>query len=238
MTIVVEPHTQHIISEASIQKLPPPVARSLRRSGAVGQPVPNRVRLSQRGQILLSDRWLPFTADETYTLDPPSFDWAASVRLAGLPIARAKDSLADGRGRMQVRLANLFTVVDASGPEMDQGSLLRWLNETMWFPHVWATDVISWRPVDDTSAIGAVSVDDLTVEAEFRFDTEGRLVDFCAERYRVGEGEAALTTWCTPLTGHARFDGVEVPVEGSAIWELEAGDLEYIRLQVTDLRLE
>ena len=83
-----------------------------------------------------------------------------------------------------------------------------------------------------------MSVGNLTVEAEFRFDTEGRLVDFNAERYHVGEGEAALTPWRTPLTGHAQFDGVEVPVEGSAIWGLEAGDLEYIRLQITDLRFE
>jgi hypothetical protein len=194
--------------------------------------------LRQRGEILLRDRWLPFTADEVYTLDPPAFEWTAGIKLGGLPIARAKDSLADGRGRMHVRLLNRFTVVDASGPEMDQGSLLRWLNETMWFPHVWATDVITWQPVDDASAVGRVSVGDTAVEAEFRFDDEGRLVDFRGDRHRIDGEVAALTPWRTPITGHGRFAGIEVPNRGTAVWELESGDLEYIRLQITDIQYD
>ena len=230
-----EPTTEHILDESSIRRLPPPVARSLRHSGVLGRPIPQRVELRQRGEILLRDRWLPLTADETYTLDPPSFKWTAAVKLAGLPIARAKDSFTSGRGRMHVKLLNLFTVVNAAGPEMDQGSLLRWLNETMWFPHVWATDVISWQAVDDASAVGAVSVGDQSVEAEFRFDTDGCLVDFRADRYRVEGDSAVLTPWRTPLTDHGRFGGVEVPTRGYAIWELNDGDLEYIRLQVTDV---
>ena len=226
---------EHILDEAALEQLPVPVAQSLRRSGVLGHPIPQRVQLRQRGEILLRDRWLPFTAGETYTLDPPSFEWKAVVRMAGLPIARAKDSLVGGRGRMHVRLLNLITVVDATGTEMDQGALMRWLNETMWFPQVWATDVISWQPVDDVSAIGRVSAGDATVEAEFRFDSKGRLVDFRGDRYRVEGDTAALSPWRTPITGHGSFAGVEVPIGGYAVWELEDGDLEYIRLQVTDI---
>ncbi len=232
----VAPHDKNTLDESSIEPLPAPVARSLRRSGVVGRPVPHRVRVRQRGQILLRDTWLPFTAQEAYSLDPPSFTWVAAVRLAGLPIARAKDSLTGGKGRMHVRLFNLVTVVDASGPDMDQGALMRWLNETMWFPQVWATDVISWQPIDDTSARGRVTVGDLSVEAEFRFDSHGRLVDFRADRYRIDGNSSVLTTWRTPLEAHGRLGGVEVPIRGRAVWELGTGDLEYIRLQITDLR--
>lgn len=233
-----KPHTGHILDEAAFEQLPSPVARNLRRAGVLGNPIPRRVRLRQRGEILLRERWLPFTADEVYTLDPPAFEWTAGIKRAGLPLARAKDSLAGGRGRMHVRLLNLFTVVDATGPEMDQGSLLRWLNETMWFPHVWATDVITWQPIDDVSAVGRVSVGGTTVEAEFRFDGEGRLLDFRADRHRIDGEVAALTPWRTPIAGHGRFAGIEVPNRGSALWELEPGDLEYIRLQITDIQYE
>ena len=225
-----------VLDEAAIEQLPAPVARSLRRSGVLGRPVPQRVSLRQQGEILLRGRWFPFTADESYTLEPPSFEWNAAVKLAGVPLARAKDSLADGRGGMHVRLLNLFSVVDATGPEMDQGALMRWLNETMWFPQVWATSVISWESVDDLRAIGRVSAGDQSVEAEFIFDAEGRLVDFGADRYRIDGETAALVPWRTPLSDHGTFDGVEVPVRGCALWELEAGDLEYIRLQITELR--
>jgi hypothetical protein len=232
----VEPPTGDILDESSLRHLPSPVARSLGRSGVVGRPIPRHVQLRQRGEILLRDRWFPFTAKQVYTLDPPSFEWVAGVKVAGLPIVRAKDSLASGHGRMHVRLLNLFTVVDATGTEMDQGALMRWLNETMWFPHVWATDLITWQPVDDVSAVGRISVGDTTVEAEFRFDSEGRFVDFRGDRYRIDADVAALVPWRTPITGYGSFAGIEVPISGSALWELEAGDLEYIRLQITDIR--
>jgi hypothetical protein len=224
-----------LITDDAINHLPRPVRRSLRRSGVIGTAVPERVTLRQRGEILLRNKWFPFTARQHYMLKPPSFRWTATVRLGGVPFAWAEDSLTEGRGRMHVRVLRLFTVVDETGPEMDQGSLMRWLNETMWFPHVWATDTISWTAVDDSTAVGAVQVGDLTAEAEFRFDGNGRLVDFRADRYRIDDGGAEMAPWATPLTAHARFDGIEVPSGGVAVWEPEGQHLEYIRIRLTDI---
>lgn len=224
------------VSEEMIGGLPPPVQRCLRRSGVVGRQVPARVTLRQQGEILLRGRWFPFTADEDYTVDPAGFEWRATVKFAGLPLARAEDSLSEGRGRIHVRLLGVFTVVDETGPEMDQGALMRWLNETMWFPHVWVTDAISWTPVDDSSAVGELSVGDQTVKGEFRFDSEGRVVDFRADRYRIEGARSELTPWSTPLSEHGRFDGVEVPSYGRALWAPGAEDLEYIRIGVTHVQ--
>lgn len=223
------------VTDEMLADLPSPVQRSLRRSGVVGRAMPTTVFVRQQGEILLRGRWFPFTAEEDYLLDPPQFDWRAVVKFAGMSIARAEDSLEDGRGRMYVRLLGLFPVVDAAGAEMDQGSLMRWLNETMWFPQVWATDVITWRSLDDRAAIGAVSAGDLTVEAEFRFDADGRLVDFRTDRYRAVDTGFELTPWATPIVDHARFDGIEVPSFGSALWKLADEELEYIRIRITDV---
>jgi hypothetical protein len=224
------------VTHESIAALPRPVQRSLRRSGVVGREIPTTVTLSQRGEILLRDRWFPCAAEEDYHVDPPAFRWTGVVKGAGVPIARAEDSLDDGRGKIHVRLFGLVPVVDAAGPEMDQGALMRWLNETMWFPHVWATDLVSWTPIDDTSAAASVTARGVTVQAEFRFDDDGRLVDFRADRYRFIESAFELRPWATPLTAHARFSGVEVPSSGYALWELDDGDLEYIRIDITDIR--
>lgn len=223
------------VTDEMLVSLPPPVARSLRRSGVVGREIPKAVSLRQAGELLLRDRWMPFTANEEYRLDPPGFEWRGNVRLGGIAIANAKDSLRSGRGKMRVRLFGVVPVVDEEGPEMDQGSLMRWLNETIWFPQVWATDVITWTPLDEHSAMGAVSAGGLTVEAEFCFDDEGRVVDFRADRYRSEDSGFVLTPWRTPIVTHARFDGIEVPSSGSALWELDDGDLEYIRIRVTDV---
>lgn len=216
--------------------LPVPVQRGLHRAGVVDREVPGAVRVLQEGQIRTraDGRWLRFNAEEDYTLDPPGFVWNASLLLAGLKVGRATDSLADGRGRMRVKLFGLFTVVDASGKEMDQGSLMRWLNETMWFPAVWATDTFSWEPVNNNTAIGSVAVGDLTASAEFVFDDDGRLVDFRTDRFRsVGSG-FEMTPWSTPLVEHRDFHGFELPSAGSAIWNLDHA-FEYIRIRVTDV---
>ena len=221
-----------------VADLPSPVQRSLRRSGLVGIEVPETVTVRQKGQIRTGAdvRWLRFTAVEEYVLDPPGFDWKASLKIGGLTVGRATDSLRDGHGRMHVRLLGFSTVVDATGPEIDQGSLMRWLNETMWFPSVWATDVISWDPIDGSAAYGSVCVNGLSAGAEFRFDDAGRLVDFHADRYRDVESGYEMTPWSTPLTEHTRFNGIELPSFGSAVWSLDDGDFEYIQIRVTDVR--
>ena len=220
-----------------IADLPEPVRRSLRRSGAVGREIPQAVTVRQQGRIRPNpaSRWLPFSAIEDYTLAEPGFVWKAKLRVAGVPVGRATDSLDHGTGRMQVKLLGVVTVVDASGPEMDQGSVLRWLNETMWFPAVWATEVFSWEPVDENSARASITVGGQTHQAEFRFDEDGRLVNFLADRYRdTGDG-FEMIPWSTPLSEHARFNGIEVPSFGSAVWHRPDGDIEYIQIRATDV---
>ena len=43
-----------IVTEEAVAELPEPVGRCLRRSGAVGRPVPNEVTVLQDGQIRTS----------------------------------------------------------------------------------------------------------------------------------------------------------------------------------------
>ncbi len=227
-----------MVTEESIARLPSPVGRSLVRSGVVGTEIPESVTVTQEGRIRTSaDRkWLRFAARETYTLDPPGFEWVARLKMSGITVGKAVDSLDHGRGAMKVKLLGLATVVDEKGPEMDQGARMRWLNETMWFPSVWASGAMTWEPIDERSAVGSVRIGGEETAGEFRFDEEGRLVDFRADRYRSVEDGFVLEPWSTPLTEHERFGGIEVPSTGSAVWSPDGDDLEYIQIRVTEIR--
>ena len=224
------------LTKEQLARLPEPVQRSLHRAGVVGNDIPTSVRIRQKGRIRSKPGgpWMNFAAREEYSLADPGFEWKATMKVAGVPVGRATDSLRDGRGAMHVRVLGLFVVVDATGPEMDQGSLMRWLNETMWFPAVWATDVVSWEPLDRQSAIGSVTAGDREVKAEFRFDQDGRLVDFVADRFQDTGHGFQMAAWSTPLTAYHRFGGYELPSAGSAVWHLEDGPFEYIQLRLTD----
>ena len=64
----------------------------------------------------------------------PEFIWRVRVQMMHvLPVA-GRDSYVDGRGRMLIKLGSVVPVVDAADEKIDQGALLRFLGEIVWFP--------------------------------------------------------------------------------------------------------
>jgi len=125
-----------VITEANLATLPEPVQRWLRWAQVVGKPIPTTIHLKQTGRFKLSETggWMPFTAEETYTTDPPGFVWKTSMQMFPLVSIIGRDQYVDGHGSIQMRVLGIVPVADAAGPAMDQGALLRYLNETIWFP--------------------------------------------------------------------------------------------------------
>ncbi len=143
-----------VVTAAMLASLPEPVRRYLEFSGVVGKPLIRTVTVKQTGKIRQSSEkpWMRFRATETYSLDPPGFVWKAKAYRGGLPLLTVRDSYVEGRGGMRVRLAGLFPIVNASGPELDHSSAVRFLNEMMWFPSAFLRPNITWTAIDDTSA--------------------------------------------------------------------------------------
>lgn len=136
---------QRIAVEEDLAELPEPVQYWLSSAGIVGQPIPRTIRLRQEGEIRLGpdQPWMPFHADQYYTIDPVAFIWRVSASAAPGLFIRGVDSFRDGRGSMQMKPLALFAVMDASGPTLDQGSALRYLQETVWFPFAALSDAVS-----------------------------------------------------------------------------------------------
>ena len=136
-----------VVTPEMLENLPEPVRRYMVFTGVAGKPWIRSARIKQAGQFRMGmDRpWMPITAGQTYTIDRPGFEWKAAVRVAGLPLMRARDRYQDGHGHMFGKLAGLFTIFDARGPEMDQASLARYLSEMLWFPTAFLADNIQWQ---------------------------------------------------------------------------------------------
>jgi Family of unknown function (DUF6544) len=143
-----------VVTEEMLAGLPEPVRRYLRYAGVVGRPFPGTVRLRQKGRMQTGpgQPWVPLDAEEHYSVQPPGFVWAGTARLGPLPVARARDMYAEGQGRMLVKVASLCPVVDASGAQMTQGEMTRYLSEMIWFPAAFLADNIAFQAVDDSSA--------------------------------------------------------------------------------------
>jgi hypothetical protein len=229
-----------IITEADIAPLPEPVRRYMHASQIIGKARVQAVRLKQKGFMRMNQdqKWMPLAAEEYYTIDPPAFIWYGRVRIMPLIAFEAVDRYSDGCGKMMAKLLSLIKVVDAAGPEMDQGAMMRYLNEMMWFPTALLSERVHWEAVDDSSARATFSNGGKSVSAEFYFDEDGKLINFVADRYRsIGE-EWQLDKWSTPLYSYADLNGLLLPVTGEAYWHLDAGDFSYIKVEIVDVEYD
>ncbi len=224
-----------VVTEEDLDGLPEPVQKWLQNSGFIGKEKITAVRLKQKGLIRMSEEqpWLPFEAEQYYTTSVPEFIWHATVKAGPFLLAKGIDRYQGGEGYMLIKLISLIKVVDVRGAEITQGTMVRYLNEIMWFPTAALNDYIHWEPIDSTSARAVMEYNGMSVSAIFYFSEDGDLVNFKAERYMDKSGQFEI--WATPIVGHHEFHGNRIPTKGEAVWELESGEFPYIKIEVIDI---
>jgi hypothetical protein len=224
------------VTAEELARLPPPVRRWLEDSGVVGRERAQVVRLRQRGEMRTGadQPWMHAEASQVFTVDEPGFVWTISLTMKGLPVV-GRDSYQDGHGRMLITVGGLYPVADGHGPEIDQGTLLRFLGEIVWFPSAALAPYIRWEAIDDHSARASIRWGGVEASGVFTFDHQGRQLQMTAQRYKGDGRSASLERWEVPAHAWERRSGVLIPVRGSALWKLAAGDLEYYRWEITEV---
>jgi hypothetical protein len=212
-----EMNKDRLVTADMLQNLPEPVQRYLTYTGVIGKP------------------WMVMAVEQCYTTNPPGFLWKARFKVAGLPLMRGSDTYKAGHGHMFGKLAGLFTLFDARGEKMDQGSMLRYLNEMTWFPVTFLNDYVTWQAVDGHCAAATFTDCGKSVSARLFFDDAGRLLNFITQRYRENNGQYSLDTWSTPMTAYGTRAGLKLPVRGMGVWNLPSGDLPYIETELTEI---
>jgi hypothetical protein len=228
-----------VVTRAELEPLPPPVRRWLEASGVVGRERARVVRLRQQGEMRTSPtgEWMPAVAQQYFTVDQPGFVWSVEVTMKHLLPVVGRDSYLGGHGRMLIKAAGLMPVVDGTGAKIDQGTLLRYLGEIVWFPSAALAPYIRWEPVDDSSAKATMTHAGVSAAGTFTFDAAGRMVRMSADRFQGSGPQAKLERWEVPAEAWRQMNGVLMPVEGRVIWKLATGDFDYYRWQITEVEL-
>lgn len=226
-----------ILEQEDIAHLPGCVQNWMVRANIVGREKIQCVRLKQVGQFRLGPdkEWMPFSAEEYFSLEQPAFLWTTSMKMSPLVSIAGRDRYYQGQGHMLIKLFSLLPVADETGKEIDQATLLRFLNEIMWFPGAAASRYISWDALDALSAKATISYGGVSASAVFYFNEIGDLTNMTAQRYRFIDGRHQLQSWSTPLSEYGEFYGIRVPTKGEGVWNHEKGDFSYIKLCVTDI---
>jgi len=225
-----------MVTPGRIAHLPEPVQRWLVRSGVVGREEIHLVHLRQRGEMLNKPGgpWLPVDSEQYFRTAEPGFIWIADVRMMPLLHLAGRDMYQDGRGRMVIKLASLLPVVNASGAETDQGTTLRWLAETVWFPSAALSPHITWEAVDSLSARATMSYGGVTAAGLFTFTPEGDFSSFIADRYYYRKEGSTLEPWQVKVEegGYGELGGIRMPLRCSVTWRLKEGDFTWYKLVI------
>ncbi len=227
-----------IITTDHFTGLPEIVQRYLNETGVAGQKMVSTVQLRQTGKIrtALDAPWMKVKSVETYNIELSEFLWYADVKMNPIISLTGYDRFQNGHGSMKIKMFDIFSVVDASGPSIDQGGMMRYLNELMWLPMGYLHPSVSWGYSDDKSVEVSLTIKKTTVSGLIEFNNESLPVNFTAKRYMDdGKGKPTLETWTTPLDSWREYHGVILPEHGFASWMLEDGEFKYIELTIEDV---
>lgn len=229
-----------IIAEQHLTALPVVVQKWLRRSNIVGQPAAQVINLRQKGQMRTQPdgKWMKVKAQQWFTTHQPGLIWVARVDAGWGIYMDGRDKLQDGKGNMLIKLLSLVPVVNAQGTEIDQGTLLRYLGEMVWFPATALAPYVKWKVLDDHSAQATLTQGKTSVSGIFRFTDDGDVKSFEAKRYYTRKEGATLEDWVVTNNpdSYKELGGIRMPTRSEVCWKLKTGDFTWYQLEITDWR--
>ncbi len=233
------PDVQWVADSQLINELPVPIAKWLERSGVVDKPLPRLVLSHQTGKMRtdMEGKWMEFWANQWINPHEPAFVWKAwvyawpGIHLAGM------DRYNQGEGRMWIQLMSLFSVVDETGPEIDDASAVRFLAEIAWVPGIATLPFIEWEEIDSTSARATMTYGNSEVYGIFEFDENGDLSEFRTQRYYKRGDEYVMKDWVARVRpGHfLEFGDYRIPSRYKVSWDLEAGRFTWLDFELMEL---
>lgn len=226
-------------SYLAIEDLPVPLQRYFRFAVPEGRPLITFAHMRHGGHLRQGPekKWNPIRGEQVYLSHRPAFVWFARLRMAPLIWVKARDSYGHGQGRMTIKILSAFTVADSRGPELDVGSLLRYLSELPWLPTaLLPSEFLSWEPVDDDTARAILHEGELRATADFEFGADGRITHMTTnDRYYPEDGEQVKMKWSVVCREYREMGGMRIPTELEAIWHLPEGDYSYARFAVEEI---
>lgn len=217
--------------ESQLTELPAPVQRYFRRVLREGQPYLRGVRLRHTGQFKtdLDKDWVDIEGEQYLTADPPGFIWQGTTRQF-----TARDEYVAGRGGLTVLLLGAVPVVHGTGPQYDQGEMLRWLGESAWQPTaLLPNEHLRWTAVNDLAARLEFTHGEHTVHYLVRFNAHDEITECEALRY---QGETRLLPWRGRFSEYRELHGVLVPTRIEGLWVMDGQERPYARFTVQELQ--
>jgi hypothetical protein len=222
-----------VFDPAMIAGLPQPARRWLAHAIRAGTRLWTTAELSMRGQIKLG-QWRSFTARQV--LAPPGgYIWAATARLAGLPVT-GYDLLSDGRGQLRWRLLRLIPVLTAAGPDITRSAYGRLAGEIVLLPTAFRH--ATWTQGDQPdAAVATWQFGADTERAELLIGGHGQVQEVQLDRWgNPGGASFSRYPFGVRVEAESDFSGITIPSALRAGWYWGTDrqrEGEFFRAQIT-----
>lgn len=219
--------------------LPPPVLRYAKYAIKDKKQMLAGAVVKQSGYIRTSKEspWLPLTAVQYLNGTRPGFIWVARAGRGPKGWLSVRDMYHKGKGSMIIKLFSLLKIIEATGPEMDVSSFIRFVSEAVFIPHFLVfSNLVTWQKLDNSSAL--VVVKDGASEAKIKFiiNREGQITRAeTKDRFRKLKNKYIKQKWVGNYSDYKQFGHLVIPTNISAEWQ-NAQSFCYVRLHIEDIK--
>lgn len=222
--------SQKTFSYDQLKGLPEPVQHYFKHVLKEGQPYISYISLIHTGQFKsgLKKEWGNIKGEQYFTTEKPGYIWKGQTNMF-----TARDMYISNKGRLTVSLFSAFNILDQKGIEFDQGELLRWLAESVWFPtNLLPSERLQWLPLNGNTAKLVFNYNGLSLYFLVSFNDMGEITELRSQRYI---NKKKLEIWFCTLADYREVNGVKVPFDTTASWQLEGVDFPYAKFKVEKL---
>ena len=212
--------------------LPEPVYRYFRHVLKEGQPYIRYIRLKHDGQFKTDPHrsWADIIGEQYFTTQKPGFAWKGATNFF-----TARDMYIAGKGRLVVTALSMFKIVDNYGEKINQGELLRWLGESVWFPtNLLPGEHLQWSPINSSSAKLTFNYNGLSVFYIVSINNIGEITQVESKRYMVN----SLETWIGRFSNYKEMNGVIIPTKIEGAWKLLNEDFTYAKFNIKSIEYD
>jgi hypothetical protein len=228
-----------LINESDLSHLPQIVRKYLENTGWTGKNKLFNVRIVFEGRIRSrpGDSWMNFTSIQYNFFDIPTRIFLMKASKMGIP-ATGLHIYKDKQATMVIKIASLFKVVDAKGPEMNKGETLMVFNDMCCMaPGTLIEKNIQWEVLDPLTVRAKFTNEDLSVTSDLFFNENGDLVNFISnDKYESTDGKTYRNfPWSTPVKEYKVIDGIKIPSFALTIFHKPEGDFCYGEFKLKEI---
>jgi hypothetical protein len=223
--------TESVLTEKEITHLPACVKKYLVYTGAVGNSKPQNMCIVFDAEMYSKPGDKPM---KSYSVQYNFFGNYSRLFLMKaskmcIPF-RALHIYRNQEASFQVKVADLFKLVNIKGEELTKAETVTLLNDMCIFaPGSLIDNRLTWSEQDSLSAKVTLTNGKYIVTAILFFNKAGELINFVSDDRSAMQDDGSMKQlrWTTPVSEYKEFEGRKIPTLGKTIWHYPEGDFTY-----------